>query len=56
MFDGNYPPQLLADTINYGMKSHFILMSIAMGIAFPMMMSRKETAKNFFVMKQGRRI
>jgi hypothetical protein len=52
MFDGNYPPQLLADTINYGMKSLFILMSIA----FPMMMSRKETAKNFFVMKQGRRI
>jgi hypothetical protein len=53
---GNYPPQLLANTVNYGMKSLFILMSIAMGVAFPMMISRNETAKNFFVMKQGRRI
>ena len=51
---GNYPPQLLADTVNYGMKSLFILMAIAMGVAFPMMISRKETAKNFFALKQGR--
>jgi uncharacterized membrane protein YjjB (DUF3815 family) len=51
---GSYPPQLLADTVNYGMKSLFILMAIAMGVAFPMMISRKETAKNFFALKQGR--
>ncbi|MGZ3950233.1 MAG: threonine/serine exporter family protein [Flavisolibacter sp.] len=51
---GNYPPRLLADTVNYGLKSLFILMAIAMGVAFPMMISRKETAKNFFALKQGR--
>jgi len=53
---GNYPPQLLADTVNYAMKSLFILMAIAMGVAFPMMISRKETVKNFLVLKQGRRL
>jgi uncharacterized membrane protein YjjB (DUF3815 family) len=53
---GNYPPQLLTDTVNYGMKSLFILMAIAMGVAFPMMISRKETAKNFFVLKQDKRM
>jgi uncharacterized membrane protein len=37
------------------MKSLFILMAIAMGVAFPMMISRKETAKNFFVLKQDKR-
>ena len=37
---GNYPPQLLADTVNYGMRSLFILMAIAMGVAFPMTVSQ----------------
>ncbi len=50
--NGNYPSQLLSDTVNYGMKSLFILMAIAMGVAFPMMISRKETAKNFLVSKR----
>jgi uncharacterized membrane protein YjjB (DUF3815 family) len=49
---GNYPPQLLSDTVNYGLKSFFILGAIAMGVAFPMMISRKETAKNFLVSKR----
>jgi uncharacterized membrane protein YjjB (DUF3815 family) len=49
---GNYPPQLLSDTVNYGIKSFFILGAIAMGVAFPMMISRKETAKNFLVSKR----
>lgn len=48
---GNYPPQLLSDTVNYGMKSLFILGAIAMGVAFPMLISRKETAKNFLSAK-----
>lgn len=52
--NGNYPPQLLSDTVNYGMKSFFILGSIAMGVAFPLLISRKETAKNFLVPKRKR--
>lgn len=51
---GNYPPQLLSDTVNYGMKSLFILMAIAMGVAFPMLISRKETTKNFLAPRKGR--
>lgn len=51
---GNYPPQLLSDTVNYGMKSLFILMAIAMGVAFPMLISRKETTKNLLAVKKAR--
>ena len=49
---GNYTPPLFSDTVNYGIKSFFILGAIAMGVAFPMMISRKETSKNFLVSKR----
>lgn len=51
---GNYPPRLLSDTVNYGMKSLFILMAIAIGVAFPMLISRKETTKHFLIVKRNR--
>lgn len=53
--NGNYPPQLLADTVNYGIKSLFIIMAISMGVAFPMLISRKETAKDFLAPKRKNR-
>lgn len=54
--DGNYPPRLLSDTMNYGMKALFILGAIAMGVAFPMLISRKETTKNFLISKRKNKV
>lgn len=37
---------ILADTINNGIKTLFILMSLAVGVAIPMHVMRKESVKN----------
>ena len=37
--------QTLADTASNGLKTLFILMSLAIGVAIPMLISRKETIK-----------
>jgi len=38
---------ILESTINYGLKTFFILLCLAAGVAFPMLITRKETAKDF---------
>ncbi len=38
--------QILSETLNNGLKVTFILMSLAFGVALPMLISRKESAKN----------
>ncbi len=35
----------LAETVSYGLKTLFILMALAVGVAVPMLISRKETIK-----------
>lgn len=46
---GNLPPnssmQILSDTINNGLKVMFVLMSLASGVAIPMLLTRKESVK-----------
>ncbi len=37
--------QILADTASNGLKTLFILMALAVGVAIPMLISRKETIK-----------
>ena len=37
---------ILAETVNYGIKTLFILMSLAVGVAIPMHVMRKESVKN----------
>jgi len=37
---------IMADTVNNGVKTLFIIMSLAMGVAIPMHLMRKESAKN----------
>ena len=36
---------LLTETIHYGLNTLFILLSLALGVAIPLMVSRKETIK-----------
>ncbi|MCU7548130.1 threonine/serine exporter family protein [Chitinophagaceae bacterium LB-8] len=47
---GTVPPesfeQVLSDTISSGLKVLFILMSLAGGVAIPMLITRKESAKH----------
>lgn len=47
---GSLPPeaysQVLYDTVNNALKVMFILMSLAGGVAIPMLLSRKESAKH----------
>lgn len=38
--------QILAETVNNGLKATFILMSLAFGVALPMFITRKQSAKN----------
>jgi uncharacterized membrane protein YjjB (DUF3815 family) len=38
--------QALIETVNNGLKVMFILMSIAVGVAIPMLLTRKESAKH----------
>lgn len=44
--------QVLAETINNGLKAVFILMTLAAGVAIPMLLTRKESAKNIRIRKQ----
>ena len=37
--------QVLADTINNGLKATFILLSLALGVAIPILITRKESVK-----------
>ncbi len=37
---------ILADTVNNGVKTLFIIMSLALGVAIPMHVMRKDSAKN----------
>ena len=47
---GNIPPesyaQVLSETVSNGLKVMFILMSLAGGVAIPMLITRKESAKH----------
>lgn len=47
---GNVPPesysQVLSETVSNGLKVMFILMSLAGGVAIPMLITRKESAKH----------
>ena len=38
--------QVMADTVNNGVKTLFIIMSLAVGVAVPMHLMRKESVKN----------
>jgi len=55
---GNINPatynQVLSETINNGLKVMLILMSLAGGVAIPMLITRKESAKNLrFIIKRS---
>jgi len=39
--------QILQSTVNYGLKTFFILICLAAGVAFPMLITRKESVKEF---------
>ncbi len=39
--------QILESTINYGLKTFFILLCLAAGVSFPMLITRKESVKDF---------
>lgn len=43
--------QVLADTVNNGLKAMFILMSLAGGVAVPMLITRKESVKHMRLRK-----
>ena len=44
--------QVLSETINNGLKAIFILMSLAGGVAVPMLISRKESVKHMHLLKK----
>ncbi|WP_301930041.1 hypothetical protein [Ferruginibacter sp.] len=37
---------IISDTVNNGAKTLFVIMSLAMGVAVPMHLMRKESVKN----------
>jgi len=43
---------ILSETVNNGAKTLFIIMSLAMGVAIPMHVMRKESAKNIRLIKK----
>jgi len=45
--------QIMLETVNNGTKTIFILMSLAMGVAVPMHLMRKESVKNIRLHKKG---
>jgi uncharacterized membrane protein YjjB (DUF3815 family) len=52
---GNIGPdysQVIAETINNGSKTLFIIMSLAMGVSVPMHLMRKESVKNIRLRKK----
>ena len=44
--------QILAETVNNGSKTLFVIMSLAMGVAVPMHLMRKESVKNIRLHKK----
>ena len=50
---GNDYAQILSETINNGLKATFILMSLAFGVALPMLITRQESAKNLRLGKKS---
>ncbi len=46
----HYSNNLLPETAQYALKASFILMAIALGVAFPMLISKSETAKDYFAL------
>jgi len=54
---GNIGPNynlIIAETINNGAKTLFIIMSLAMGVAVPMHLMRKESVKNIRLHKKSK--
>jgi uncharacterized membrane protein YjjB (DUF3815 family) len=52
---GNIGPdytQIISETVNNGSKTLFIIMSLAMGVAVPMHLMRKESVKNIRLHKK----
>lgn len=47
--------QILSDTVHNGLTVMFILMSLAAGVALPMLVTRKESAKQLHFRKPGKR-
>lgn len=47
--------QILSDTLHNGLTVMFILMSLAAGVALPMLITRKESAKQLRFTKPGKR-
>ncbi len=47
--------QVLGETIHNGLKVMFILMSLAIGVGLPMLVTRKESAKEIRFRKPGLR-
>lgn len=45
-------PQTLAETVNNGLKVMFVLMSLAGGVAVPMLLTRKQSAKHLRLRKK----
>jgi uncharacterized membrane protein YjjB (DUF3815 family) len=45
--------QILAHTVNNGLNAIFILMSLAVGVAIPMLITRKSTAKHIKIRKKS---
>ena len=45
--------RILSETVNNGLKATFILMSLAFGVALPMLITRKESAKNIRLRKRS---
>lgn len=53
---GNIGPEystIISETVNNGAKTLFIIMSLAMGVAIPMHVMRKESAKNIRLRKKA---
>jgi len=44
--------QILSETVNNGSKTLFVIMSLAMGVAVPMHLMRKESVKNIRLHKK----
>ena len=45
-------PQILSETVNNGLKVLFILMSLAVGVAIPMLITRKNSVKELKIVKR----
>ena len=43
--------QILESTVNNGLKTFFILLCLAAGVSFPMLITRKESVKDFRIRK-----